>query len=34
MKHKFNFYCIYSQTCIKRPPLGQRKSGFIKQVTS
>ena len=25
---------IYSQTCIKRPPLGHRKSGFIRQVTS
>jgi len=23
-----------SQTCIKRPPLGQRKSGLLKQVTS
>ena len=25
---------IYSQTCIKRSPLGQRKSGLIRQVTS
>jgi len=25
---------IYSQTCIKRSPLGQRKSGHIRQVTS
>jgi len=24
----------YSQTCIKRSPLGQRKSGFLRQVTS
>jgi len=24
----------YSQTCIKRSPLGQRNSGFISQVTS
>jgi hypothetical protein len=24
----------YSQTCIKRSPLGQRKSGLIRQVTS
>jgi len=23
----------YSQTCIKRSPLGQRKSGLIRQVT-
>jgi hypothetical protein len=23
-----------SQTCIKRSPLGQRKSGLIRQVTS
>jgi len=26
--------CRYSQTCIKRSPLGPRKSGLIKQVTS
>ena len=25
---------MYSQTCIKRSPLGQRKSGLIRQVTS
>jgi len=25
---------IYSQTCIKRSPLGQRKTGLIRQVTS
>jgi len=25
---------IYSQTCIKRSPLGQRKDGLIRQVTS
>ena len=25
---------IYSQTCIKRSPLGQRKGGLIRQVTS
>ena len=25
---------IYNQTCIKRSPLGQRKSGLIRQVTS
>ena len=25
---------IYSQTCIKRSPLGQRKSDLIRQVTS
>jgi len=25
---------IYSQTCIKRSPLGQRKNGLIRQVTS
>jgi len=24
----------YSQTCIKRSPLGQRKSGLLRQVTS
>jgi hypothetical protein len=24
----------YSQICIKRSPLGQRKCGLIKQVTS
>jgi hypothetical protein len=30
----FNQKCIYSQTCIKRSPLGQRKSGLIRQVTS
>ena len=25
---------IYNQTCIKRSPLGQRKTGLIRQVTS
>jgi len=25
---------IYSQTCIKRSPLRQRKSGLIRQVAS
>jgi len=25
---------IYSQTCFKRSPLGERKSGLIRQVTS
>jgi hypothetical protein len=25
---------IYSQTCIKRSPFGQRKSGLIRHVTS
>ena len=25
---------IYSQTCLKRSPLGQRKDGLIRQVTS
>jgi len=25
---------MYSQTCIKRSPLGQRKNGLIRQVTS
>ena len=24
----------YSQTCIKRSPLGQRKSGILRQVNS
>jgi len=24
----------YSQTCIKRSPIGQRKSGHMRQVTS
>ena len=31
------YYCQifkYSQSCIKRPPLGQRLSGLIRQVTS
>jgi len=28
-----NIY-IYSLTCIKRSPLGQRKSGLIMQLTS
>jgi hypothetical protein len=25
---------IYRQTCIKRSPLGQRKSGLLRQVNS
>ena len=25
---------MYSQTCIKRSPLGDRKSGLLRQVTS
>jgi len=25
---------MYSQTCVKSSPLGQRKSGLIRQVTS
>jgi len=29
-----NYFKRYSQTCIKRSPLGQRKSGLSKQVTS
>ena len=28
------FLCKYSQTCIKRSPLGHRKNGLIRQVTS
>jgi hypothetical protein len=28
------FRLNYSQTCIKRSPLGQRKVGLIKQVTA
>ena len=24
----------YSQTCVKRTPLGQRKGGLLRQVTS
>lgn len=28
------FYpCIYSQTCIERPPLGRRKCGLMRHVT-
>jgi hypothetical protein len=30
----FLFLLIYSQTCIKRSPLGNKKSGLIRQVTS
>ena len=29
-----NLHWLYSQTCIKRSPLGHRKSGLIRQVTS
>jgi len=28
------FYDIYSQTCIKRSPLGLGETGLIRQVTS
>jgi hypothetical protein len=28
------FYLIYKQTCIKRSPLGQRKSGLLRKVNS
>jgi len=28
------YWYVYSPTCIKRSPLGQRKSGLIRQVTS
>ena len=38
IKKKLNYSnfitLLYSQTCIKRSPLGQRKSGLIRQVTS
>ena len=37
LDHHLYWVChqyIYSQTCIKRSPLGQRKSGLIRQVTS
>jgi hypothetical protein len=27
-------FIMYSQTCIKRSPLGQRKCGLLRQVTS
>jgi hypothetical protein len=30
----FLLKCKYSQTCIKRLPLGQTKSGLVRQVTS
>ena len=36
MVHKYK-YCVlwtYSQTCIKKSPLGQSKIGLIRQVTS
>jgi len=33
-KHNQSVIYIYSQTCIKRSPLGPRKSGLIRQVTS
>jgi hypothetical protein len=29
-----NFIYDYSQTCIKWLPLGQRKSGLLRQITS
>jgi len=32
--HAMAHYAMYSQTCIKRSPLGQTKSGLIRQVTS
>ena len=31
---KSSTYYIYSQTCIKRSPLGQRNSDLLRQVTS
>ena len=31
---KITFQNLTSQTCIKRSPLGQRKSGLLRQVTS
>ena len=34
LKIKIIYMYIYRQTCIKRSPLGQRKSGLIRQVTS
>jgi hypothetical protein len=33
-KFKHTYIYMYSQTCIKRSPLGQRKSGLLRQVTS
>jgi hypothetical protein len=32
--HFFFLKTMYRQTCIKRSPLGQRKSGLLRQVTS
>jgi hypothetical protein len=33
-KYLSNVKCMYSQTCIKRSHLGQRKGGLIRQMTS
>ena len=33
-KTKYVYIGVYSQPCIKRSPLGQRKRGLIRQVTS
>ena len=30
----FVYYTVYSQTCIKRSTLGQRKNGLIRPLTS
>ena len=30
----FFWWSVYCQTCIKRSPLGQRKSGLLRQLTS
>jgi hypothetical protein len=36
VKEVYNFLILvgYSQICIKRLPLGQRKDGLLKQMTS
>jgi hypothetical protein len=34
LKYVYYMYKMYSQTCIKRSLLGERKSGLIRQVTS
>ena len=31
---KYICTCIYSQTCIERSPLGERKSDLIRKMTS
>ena len=33
LRSKYKYNLIYSQTCTKRSPLGQRKNGLIRQVT-